>query len=456
MRRFLSPLWLLCLAGLAGLVSTAQAFEPPPAAPGTLLPIQHLAEDVLAQTVKAHRAKGASAVVLDAKTGTLLAMANVSAEGKPVTSGNPAAEAVSEPGFVLTPFLVAAALEKGHIPGGERKYNTSDDGLWQVNALRFSSPKNQVVTLDQALARSYEVIFTQMAMELKDMDLKDKEDPPYWSMLDKVGFGHAPGSGYTEEAIGKLPPAGDWSHIDTARLALGHGMTASLLQVARAYGAIANGGVLVPLNAGPAGAQGEQVMKWETARRMQIMLMETTSKTGTGYKARIPGVDVAGKTGTSTKPINGQYGKNGPYVARFVGMAPALQPRLVVAVMVDEPQGKVYQGGDVAAPAFARIMAGSLKRMEGLDTPPQVRTTEPAPFLKIKHSGCYGPCPEYEISLSSNGEVQYRGGAYAPHQGLKKARLEKQVVDRFAHALEEHKFFARKNCEVEVYDFPTS
>lgn len=361
MHLFRSPLWFLCLAGLAGLVSTAQAVQPPPATPGTLLPIQHLAEDVLAQTVKAHRAKGASAVVLDAKTGILLAMANVSAEGKPVTSGNPAIEAANEPGFVLTPFLVAAALEKGHIPGCEYKYDTNE-GVRQVgNFLVATSPRNQHVTIDQALARSYEVIFTQMALELKDM-----QGTPFWSMLDKVGFGHAPGSGNPEEAIGKLSPAGDWSHIDTARLALGHGMTASLLQVARAYGAIANGGVLVPLNAGPAGAQGEQVMKWETARRMQIMLMETTAKTGTGYKARIPGVDVAGKTGTSTKPIDDQYGKNGPYVARFVGMAPSLQPRLVVAVMVDEPQGKVYQGGDVAAPAFARIMAGSLKRMENL------------------------------------------------------------------------------------------
>lgn len=103
-----------------------------------------------------------------------------------------------------------------------------------------------------------------------------------------------------------------------------------------------------------------------------------------------------------------------PYIARFVGMAPALHPKLVVAVMVEEPQGKLYQGGDVAAPAFAKIMAGSLKRVEGLDTLPvrQAQATASTPLLQVKHSGCYGPCPEYEITLSSNGEVQYRGGAY--------------------------------------------
>ncbi|MGH6630690.1 MAG: penicillin-binding transpeptidase domain-containing protein, partial [Burkholderiales bacterium] len=183
-----------------------------------------------------------------------------------------------------------------------------------------------------------------------------------WNIYDDLGFGTSPHTGFPGEAAGKLRAHQTWRPIEQATMAFGHGISVSLLQLARAYTVFANDGELLPVSLFKLDrpAVGHVVISPATARAVRDMLEMVTQPGGTAPNARIVGYRVAGKTGTAHKLQGGAYAVD-HYIASFVGLAPASNPRLVVAVMVDDPKGGEYYGGAVAAPVFRNITAGALR-----------------------------------------------------------------------------------------------
>jgi cell division protein FtsI (penicillin-binding protein 3) len=181
-------------------------------------------------------------------------------------------------------------------------------------------------------------------------------------MLSSAGFGSLPRSGFPGEVSGRLRAYQQWKPIEQATMSYGHGISVSLLQLARSYTVFTNDGQLLPLTflRRDQPPQGERVMSARTARTVRAMLETVTQPGGTALQAQVTGYRVAGKTGTAHKAIAGTYAPD-RYISSFVGFAPASDPRLIVAVMLDEPSGRHYYGGEVAAPVFSRIMAGSLR-----------------------------------------------------------------------------------------------
>jgi cell division protein FtsI (penicillin-binding protein 3) len=182
-----------------------------------------------------------------------------------------------------------------------------------------------------------------------------------WKVFRSVGFGAMPDSGFPGEVPGKLRPYSTWKPIEQATMSYGHGISVSLLQLARAYSIFATDGTLVPLTLQKreSPAEAVRVLKPETARSLRAMLELAVQPGGTAPKAQIAGYRVGGKTGTAHK-IEGRAYTN-KYISSFVGLAPASQPRLIVAVMIDEPSAGQYYGGAVAAPVFSQVMAGALR-----------------------------------------------------------------------------------------------
>jgi cell division protein FtsI (penicillin-binding protein 3) len=197
--------------------------------------------------------------------------------------------------------------------------------------------------------------------------------PEYlWGVFNHMGFGQVPHSGFPGEASGRVRPFKTWRPIEQATMSYGHGISVSLLQMARAYTVFASDGELKPLSMlkldeAPAG---ERVFSPSTAQAVRAMLEMAVEPGGTAPRARIVGYRVAGKTGTAHKEENGGYAKD-KYVASFVGLAPVSDPRLIIAVMIDEPEGQYY-GGLVAAPVFSNVMGGALRM---LSVPPDAPTT---------------------------------------------------------------------------------
>lgn len=326
------------------------------------LQIQYLAYRELANAVAEHHAKAGAAIVLDTLTGEVLALANVPSFNPnnrggftPARLRNRAVADVFEPGSTIKPFLVASALEVGAVKP-ETRIDTGQ-GWFYVGEKRISDvhPKG-VISVAEAIQVSSNVATAKIAMEMKSED--------YWRLLNRVGFGALPDSGFPGEAGGRLRPYDSWRPIEKATMAYGHGISVSLLQLAHAYSAFANDGVQQPLTLvkRQEAAIGQRVMSEETARQVRAMLEMVTQEGGTAPQARVTGYRIAGKTGTAHKLEGGSYAAD-KYISSFVGMAPASKPRLVAAVMIDEPSGKLYYGGLVAGPVFSRIMAGALRFM---------------------------------------------------------------------------------------------
>jgi cell division protein FtsI (penicillin-binding protein 3) len=324
--------------------------------------IQYLAYRELEDAVIKNKARAGAVVVLDARTGEILALAN-SPSFNPNSRATYSAERLRdravtdefEPGSVMKPLMVASALEAGVVTP-----NTVIDtgpGWLQIGDKRVSDvhPKG-VLTVTQAIQVSSNVAMAKVALEMRGED--------YWDLLTRAGLGAPPKSGLPGEVSGRLRPYQTWRPIEKATMAYGHGLSVSLLQLAHAYTAFANDGVMPQLTALRREGQaiGTRVMNPETAHEVMAMMETVTHDGGTAPQARVAGYRVAGKTGTAHKLVGGAYSPN-KYIASFVGLAPASDPRLVVAVMVDEPMGHDYYGGLVAAPVFSRIMAGALRFM---------------------------------------------------------------------------------------------
>jgi cell division protein FtsI (penicillin-binding protein 3) len=324
--------------------------------------IQYLAYRELKAAVQKHRARSATAVVLDARTGEVLAMVNqpsFNPNNRRLLNGenyrNRAVTDVFEPGSTLKPFTVAAALESGRYQPGT-PVDTSP-GWFQVGRLTVRDIRNfGPIDVATVITKSSNVGASKIALDLPGEKL--------WSVLDGVGFGVPTGSGFPGEVAGLLTSPRRWGPVEVATLSYGYGLSVTPLQLAQAYAVLANNGHRVPVTllARDARPAGERVLSQTTVRELLRMMETVVTPVGTARRAAVTGYRVAGKTGTVKKSIAGGYADD-RYVAVFAGMAPASRPRLVTVVMVNEPRGEAYYGGLVAAPAFSRIMAGALRLM---------------------------------------------------------------------------------------------
>ena len=326
--------------------------------------VQFLAFNELKAIAEKHRAKAAGAVVLDVQTGEILALANwptYNPNSRTNLSGEQLRNRVLtdtfEPGSTMKPFSIALALEKGIVqPNTSMAIGKSI--VIGKKAITDTHPYG-VLTVSEVIQKSSNIGTAKIAMQLQPQEM--------WEMFQAVGLGQAPTIGFPGAVAGRLRPYKNWVPIDQATMSYGYGLSASLFQMARAYSIFARDGELVPTtiyktNATP---KGTQVISPKTAIQMREMLELVTQTGGTATTAQTLGYRVGGKTGTAHKVEGKGYAGN-KYRGFFVGMAPMSAPRIVVAVMVDEPSAGGYYGGVVAAPAFANIVAGTLRSMNVL------------------------------------------------------------------------------------------
>ena len=335
--------------------------------------IQYLAYTNLRQTVADFKAKAGGIVVIDAKTGEVLALANLPTYNPNNRQGlvgaqlrNRALTDTFEPGSTMKPFTAALALEQGKFRF-DTIINTAPGRMTVGNATIHDAHMHGLLTVAQVIQKSSNVGAAKMALSMPAQSM--------WQMFDGLGFGSPMKLGFPGEVGGRLRPWNKWQPIEQATMSYGHGISVTLMQLARAYLVFARDGDLVPLSLtkinGPV-PTGKQIFTAQTAHEVRSMLEMVVNEGGTAPKAFVPGYRVGGKTGTAHKIEGGVYANK--YVASFVGLAPASDPRLVIAVMIDEPSTGIYYGGDVAAPTFARVMAGSLRTL-GVpqDAPQQLR-----------------------------------------------------------------------------------
>ncbi len=322
--------------------------------------IQYLAYRELKNAVEAHRAKAGGIVVLDAQTGEVLAMANLPSynpnnRGKldPRRTRNRAVTDLFEPGSTLKPFTVAAALESGKYKP-ETIIQTGSGQLVIGSATVHDAHPDGPLTVAQVIQKSSNVGAAKIALSMAAEQM--------WDIFSQVGFGTQPRSGFPGEVSGKLRAYANWRPIEQATMAYGHGLSLSLLQLARAYLIFAGDGEIKPVTLVKLDtpAASKRVISAETALQVRRMLEMVVQPGGTAPRAQITGYRVAGKTGTAHKLDGATYAPN-KYVSSFIGFAPASAPRLIVAVMIDEPGAGQYYGGAVAAPVFSSVMAGSLR-----------------------------------------------------------------------------------------------
>lgn len=329
--------------------------------------IQYLAYRAVKAAVLRNRARGGTAVVLDVATGEILAMVNQPA-GNPNNRAarkarlqrNRAMTDLFEPGSTLKPFTVAAALETGKVSASS--VVDTGPGWMRVGRSTVRDVRDfGTLTVAGVLRKSSNVGISKLALALPEGDL--------WSLYSKLGFGVSSEIGFPGEGAGYLDHYDNWSRFETATHAFGYGLSVTALQLARAYTAIAADGLLKTptlIKNGPADA-GQRVLDADTARAVRRMMEAVVADDGTAPKARVPGYRVAGKTGTVKKnAASGGY-EDDHYLALFTGMAPASAPRLVMVVVIDDPRGEEYYGGQVAAPVFSRVMSGALRL---LNVPP--------------------------------------------------------------------------------------
>ena len=321
--------------------------------------IQYLAYREIRLAVERNNAKAGSIVVLDAKSGEVLALANWPSYNpnnrvKPNVQllRNHAVTDLFEPGSTMKPFTVAAALEAGKIRPGTL-INT-EGGVFTVGGRKIHDTHPEaVLTVAQVIQKSSNVGAAKIALSLSPKTL--------WDSLSENGFGAQTGSAFPGEAAGKLRDFKKWLPIEQATMSYGNGISVNLLQLARAYTVFANDGDLKPVTLfrQDVPSDGRKVYSQATAKAVRDMLELVVKPGGTAPLAQINGYRVAGKTGTSHKLENGHYVNR--YIASFVGLAPASSPRLIVAVMINEPGGEQYYGGQVAAPVFSNVMGSALR-----------------------------------------------------------------------------------------------
>lgn len=345
--------------------------------------IQFLAYKELKKAVIKHAAASGSVVVMDIKTGEVLAMVNqpsynpnLVSDRKPHRTRNRAMSDTFEPGSTVKPLIMVSALESGQYQL-DSVVDTSP-GRYRIGGRTVRDSHNYgKLDLTHIIQKSSNVGISRIALTL------DKEQ--LLSAFYQMGFGMDTGSSFPGEASGNLRVQGRWSDFEIATLSFGYGMTVTPLQLTQAYAAIANDGLKMPvslLRVDESLSQGEPIMSPSTASSVVSMMESVVATGGTGTNAQVEGYRVAGKTGTARKAVAGGYGDD--YIAVFSGLAPVSSPRLAIVVMVNEPQGDKYYGGDVAAPVFAEVMSGALRM---LNVPPDQHTTAPEGVTRLAYHG---------------------------------------------------------------------
>ncbi|KAA0217143.1 MAG: penicillin-binding protein 2 [Lautropia sp.] len=323
--------------------------------------IQFLAFDALREAVQSNKAKAGAAVVIDARSGEVLALANwptYNPNQRGQLSGaqlrNRAITDTFEPGSTMKPFTVALALELGEVTPSTVIQTAPGRLAIGPNTIGDAHPHGPL-TVEQIVQKSSNVGTAKIALGMPARKM--------WEMYTELGFGQAPRIGFPGAVAGRVRPYRSWRPIEQATMSYGYGLSVSLLQLARAYTVFANDGELLPLSMFKVDEppSGQPVIAAKTARAVRQMLEMAAGPGGTAPQAQIAGYRVAGKTGTAHKRDGGRYVNK--YLASFVGFAPASDPRVIVAVMVDEPAAGKYYGGLVAAPVFARIAGDSLRTL---------------------------------------------------------------------------------------------
>ena len=341
---------------------------------GLDLRMQYLAYRELKEAVERHQARSGSIVLLDVRTGEVLAMVsqpsfnpNDRSQLQPAHHRNRAALDLLEPGSTIKPLVVAAALESGAWSLDDRI--DTGPGFVRVGpkTIRDRTALG-VIDLATLLRRSSQVGAAALAMSLEPQRL--------WNTLAGVGLGRATESGFPGEAEGSMPNYEYWRPVDQAVMSYGYGLAVSPLQLARAYTVFANRGRVAPVSLlkRDEPPPGVQALSARTAAAVSLLLEEPTGPGGTAVRAQIPGYRVAGKTGTVEKIGAAGY-ESDRHTALFVGFAPASNPRIAAAVVIDEPAVEGYFGGQVAAPVFSRVVLGALRLvgapMDGVQEPQQ-------------------------------------------------------------------------------------
>lgn len=333
------------------------------------LRLQTLQHRELQRAVQTTGATAGTIVTLDAQSGEVLAVASHPHFNPNNRSGVSMAETrnraltdVFEPGSTMKPLTFVAALESG-LYRADTLIDTSP-GRIRVGRKVLPDPRDYgELTLAGVVAHSSQVGITKVALELGH--------EPIWNVFQRFGLGEPTATGFPGESAGLLPQRPRWRPIEQVTLAFGYGLTATPLQLARAYAAFANDGLLPDVSllhreGQPQG--GRRVVSSAVARDVLDVLQYVTTEEGTGTRARVPGYLVGGKTGTVHKVGKGGY-EDDQYVALFAGIAPIDAPRFVTVVVLDQPKGDDYGGGTAAAPVFARV-AGETLRLLGVPAQP--------------------------------------------------------------------------------------
>lgn len=331
------------------------------------LRLQYLAYRELKAAVTENHATSASAVILDVKTGEILAMVNQPSYNPNDRSNlqydelrNRAVIDLFEPGSTMKPFTVSAALMSGQY-NTESIINTSP-GYMRIGRFTIRDEGNYgKINLETLLVKSSNIGASKIAFSLPQDAI--------WNLDYELGFGSPVGIGFPGEVSGVLPSHPKWHPSEVATLSYGYGVSVTTLQLAQAYMTLANGGYRVPVSIFKQDAppKGKQVIPHQVAKDV-IKMLEAVVQRGSGKLAKVPGYSVAGKTGTVHKVGSNGY-EYDQYNAMFAGVAPASNPRLAMVVMINDPKGRHYYGGEVSAPVFSRIMEGALTT---LNIPPDL------------------------------------------------------------------------------------
>ncbi len=323
--------------------------------------VQFFAYQRVRDAVAEHRAKAGSVVVLDVQTGEVLALANYPSYNPGTRQGrsggqvrNRALTDIFEPGSTMKPFVIALALDKKMVT--PRSMIQTAPGRILVSGLPITDAHpHGLLSVEQVIQKSSNVGTVKLAMQMQPREM--------WELYAQVGFGQKPQIDFPGAVTGRLRPYKTWRPIEQATMSYGYGLSTSLFQLARAYTVFARDGEVLPTSMlhQTEAASGQRVLTAETARAMRQMLRMAAGPGGTAPKAQAIGYSVGGKTGTARKQEGKGYTNR--YRAWFVGLAPVGNPRIVVAVMVDEPSRGTYYGGDVAAPVFSQVVQQTLRMM---------------------------------------------------------------------------------------------
>ena len=324
--------------------------------------IQYLAYAQLKETLAKFKAKAGGVVVVDVQTGEILALANLPSYNPNQRAGLTGAQLRNrvmtdayEPGSVMKPFTVSLALEN-NLVRPDTVFPIGHQMSIGPATIHDSHDDGPSLTVAQIIEKSSNIGTARIALMMPPQAM--------WEMFTKVGFGQAPKLGFPGTATGRLRNFKSWRPIEQATMAYGQGLTASTIQLAHAYTIFARDGELIPLSLKKLDQPpvGERIISAATAQTMRMMLETVTGPEGSAIKARVPGYRVGGKTGTAYKVEHGLYVRK--YIASFCGFAPVSNPRIIVAVMVDEPDPSgPHYGGQVAAPLFSSITANVLRTL---------------------------------------------------------------------------------------------